>query len=389
MSETKKYLDNLAAKELVKQIKAEDAKILEKSKSYADNLADNYDQAGAAATAEQNAKAYTDTEVGKVKETVKTNTDAITAINDDTTGILAQAKADAKEKADAVDAKVTALDKKVGVLPTGVDVKAKTVIEYVDEKVAKVNTDASGLAGRVTQAEKDIDAIEADYLKAADKTELKGEITSVDSKVDAVSDKVTTLIGDDASKSARTIANEELTKQLVPENAKESLDTLQEIAAWIQQHPDDASAMNTAIKSLQDLVGTIPADVTDATTIVAYIQKLVSAEEARAKGVENGLDTRLQAVETQLGDGDGDGSVADKIANAKQEAINAAATDATTKSNKALEDAKAYTDAEVKKDRARLDAVEAKATKNAEDIAAFTAITAEEIKNMFTASDAE
>ena len=145
--------------------------------------------------------------------------------------------------------------------------------------------------------------------------------------------------------------------------------------------------MNTAIKSLQDLVGTIPADVTDATTIVAYIQKLVSAEEARAKGVENGLDTRLQAVETQLGDGDG--SVADKIANAKQEAINAAATDATTKSNKALEDAKAYTDAEVKKDRARLDAVEAKATKNAEDIAAFTAITAEEIKNMFTASDAE
>ena len=387
MSEIKKYVDELAAKELVKQIKAEDAKILEKSKSYADNLADNYDQAGAAATAEQNAKAYTDAEVGKVKETVKTNTDAITAINDDTTGILAQAKADAKEKADAVDAKVTALDKKVGVLPTGVDVKAKTVIEYVDEKVAKVNTDASALAGRVTQAEKDIDAIEADYLKAADKTELKGEIASVDSKVDAVSDKVTTLIGDDASKSARTIANEELTKQLVPENAKESLDTLQEIAAWIQQHPDDASAMNTAIKSLQDLVGTIPADVTDATTIVAYIQKLVSAEEARAKGVENGLDTRLQAVETQLGDGDG--SVADKIANAKQEAINAAATDATTKSNKALEDAKAYTDAEVKKDRARLDAVEAKATKNAEDIAAFTAITVEEIKNLFTASDAE
>ena len=383
MSEIKKYVDELAAKELVKQIKAEDQKILEASKSYADNLADNYDQAGAAATAEQNAKAYTDTEIGKVKVTVKANTDAITAINDDTTGILAKAKADAKEKADAVDAKVTALD----VLPTGVDVKAKTVIEYVDEKVAKANTDASTLAGRVTQAEKDIDAIEADYLKASDKTELEGKIGTVDDKVDAVSDKVTTLIGKDASKSVRTIANEELTKQLIPEGAKESLDTLQEIAAWIQQHPDDASAMNTAIKSLQDLVGTIPADVTDATTIVAYIQKLVSAEEARAKGVENGLDTRLQAVETKLGDGEG--SVADKIAKAKQEAIDAAATDATTKSNKALDDAKAYTDAEVTKDRARLDAVEAKATKNAEDIAAFTAITAEEIKNLFTASDAE
>lgn len=387
MSEIKKYVDELAAKELVKQVKAEDQKILEASKSYADNLADNYDQAGAAATAEQNAKAYTDTEIGKVKTTVKTNTDAITAINDDTTGILAKAKADAKEKADAVDAKVTALDKKVGVLPTGVDVKAKTVIEYVDEKVAKANTDASALAGRVTQAEKDIDAIEADYLKASDKTELEGKIGTVDGKADAVSDKVTTLIGDDTSKSVRTIANEELTKQLIPEGAKDSLNTLQEIAAWIQSHPDDASAMNTAIQNLKTLVGTIPAEVKDAKTIVAYIQKLVSAEETRAKGVEKGLDTRLQAVETQLGSGDG--SVADKIAKAKQEAIDAAATDATTKSNKALEDAKTYTNAEVAKDRARLDAVEAKATKNAEDIAAFTAITVEEIKNMFTASDAK
>lgn len=387
MSEIKKYVDELAAKELVKQIKAEDQKILEASKSYADNLADNYDQAGAAATAEQNAKAYADTEIGKVKTTVKTNTDAITAINDDTTGILAKAKADAKEKADAVDAKVTALDKKVGVLPTGVDVKAKTVIEYVDEKVAKVNTNASTLAGRVTQAEKDIDAIEADYLKASDKTELEGKIGTVDGKVATVSDKVTTLIGNDTSKSVRTIANEELTKQLIPEGAKDSLNTLQEIAAWIQNHPDDAAAMNTAIQDLKTLVGTIPAEVKDAKTIVAYIQKLVSAEETRAKGVENGLNTRLQAVETQLGSGDG--SVTDKIAKAKQEAIDAAATDATTKSNKALEDAKAYTDAEVAKDRTRLDAVEAKATKNAEDIAAFTAITVEEIKNMFTAPDAK
>ena len=51
-----------------------------------------------------------------------------------------------------------------------------------------------------------------------------------------------TLIGEDTGKSARTIANEELTKQLIPESAKDSLDTLTEIAQWIQDHPDDASA---------------------------------------------------------------------------------------------------------------------------------------------------
>lgn len=62
---------------------------------------------------------------------------------------------------------------------------------------------------------------------------------------------LSTLIGSDAGKSARTIANEELVTQLIPENAKESMDTLKEIAAWIQSHPDDASAMNEAITALQ------------------------------------------------------------------------------------------------------------------------------------------
>ena len=154
------------------------------------------------------------------------------------------------------------------------------------------------------------------------KTELEEKITAnsdaIQAHKDAVDAKVTTLVGEDANKSVRTIANEELTTQLIPENAKESLNTLQEIAAWIQKHPDDASAMNQAITELQTLVGTIPEDVTDATTIVAYIQKLVDTEKTRATGVETGLDTRLKVVEGLVGDG---GSVDDKIDAAKQEAI--------------------------------------------------------------------
>ena len=48
---------------------------------------------------------------------------------------------------------------------------------------------------------------------------------------------ITTLVGNDSGKSARTIANEELAAQLIPDSAQESLDTLQEIADWIQNHP--------------------------------------------------------------------------------------------------------------------------------------------------------
>lgn len=96
------------------------------------------------------------------------------------------------------------------------------------------------------------------------------------SDVTALSGKVTALIGSDANKSVRTIANEELAAQLIPEDAKESLNTLAEIAAWIQDHPDDASAMNAAITALQNLVGTIPAGATS-TTIAAYIDEAVAA----------------------------------------------------------------------------------------------------------------
>lgn len=84
--------------------------------------------------------------------------------------------------------------------------------------------------------------------------------------------KLTTLIGDDANKSARTIAAEELAAQLIPENANASRDTLEEIAAWIQSHPEDAATMNQSILELKTLVGQLP-DSATASDIVNYIQE--------------------------------------------------------------------------------------------------------------------
>ena len=102
------------------------------------------------------------------------------------------------------------------------------------------------------------------YLSLAGLTKYDSEIKkyidalldAANGDIDAVVELVNTLIGDDASKSVRTIANEELAAQLIPENAKEALDTLQEIAAWIQAHPDDVATMNAAIaanaKAIED-----------------------------------------------------------------------------------------------------------------------------------------
>lgn len=102
----------------------------------------------------------------------------------------------------------------------------------------------------------------------------------LDAALQAVLGNITTLVGSDAGKSARTIANEELAAQLIPESAKDSLDTLQEIAAWIQEHPDDASAMNAAIEALQAVTAGIGGEEDDYATVVAAIEGKISAAQA-------------------------------------------------------------------------------------------------------------
>ena len=111
----------------------------------------------------------------------------------------------------------------------------------------------------------------------------------LDAALQAVLGNITTLVGSDAGKSARTIANEELAAQLIPESAKDSLDTLQEIAAWIQEHPDDASAMNAAIEALQAVTAGIGGEEDDYASVVAAIEgKLAAALATITAGGTNG-----------------------------------------------------------------------------------------------------
>lgn len=142
---------------------------------------------------------------------------------------------------------------------------SKAVKDYTDAKVAEVAGDVAKLGTLASKNE-----VSEAELEATLKTKIDGKANQAD--LDTANGKLTTLIGTDAGKSARTIANEELAAQLIPESAKESLDTLAEIAAWIQSHPDNASAMNQAITTLQNLVGTLPKDATSG-TVVAYIKE--------------------------------------------------------------------------------------------------------------------
>jgi hypothetical protein len=312
-----KYMDLTALSHYDEKIKAvidaKDAATLQAATKAAEELGSNYDAAGTAET--------------KVNELangqVKTNTAAIAKLNGDvkTEGSVAKAVADAQS---GLETKISAVDTKAAGAQSAADA-AKAAAAAVDAKVGEVPEGSTVIAE--IQKVKDAAYNDAE-VRGLIKTNAD-DIDKLEGRADAVEGKVTALVGDDAGKSARTIANEELTKQLIPDNAKDSLDTLQEIAAWIQKHPDDASAMNAAITALQTKVGDIPEGATS-DTIVAYIKELVDAEKTRAAGIESGLDTRVKAVEAKLGDGEG--SVAKQI-----EAAVKVETDARVAADSALD----------------------------------------------------
>lgn len=331
MANTKKYvsLDKLSLyDEKIKKFLADaDGVALQSAKDYADSLAENYDAAGTAATkageALESAKTYAD---GKVTELangqVKTNKEAIEAIKDGAsidsfadveaalagkqntgdyaTKTEAQGYADAKDAAikaakdaadaaqDTADANALAIDA-INNADTGILAQAKSFATTEDAKV-QANVDAlAGKVGTVPEGQTVMGIITNIQENAYDDTEIQ-------EKIDGVDGKVTTLIGEDANKSVRTIANEELAKQLVAEGAAEALDTLAEIAAWIQEHPEDAAAMNEAIEALEAKVDT--GDKTVSAYVTAAIEALKIGDYAKVADL-TALAGRVTTLETE------------------------------------------------------------------------------------------
>ena len=221
-----------------------------------------YDTKGSAAQALKDAKAYTD---ALANGAVKANTDAISAMDtrmdaaeasittltgaDTVEGSVAKALKDAKAYADGKDAAIAAAKK------AGDDAQAD-----VDALEAKVGT---------VPENKTVVEMIADAQSAAtyDDTALKERVTTVEGKV-------TTLVGSDTNKSARTIASEEVAK--IVAGADASYDTLKEIADWISSHKTDATAMNSAITALEGIVDGIGGDGEKA-TVVEYVTDAIAA----------------------------------------------------------------------------------------------------------------
>lgn len=217
--------------------------------------------------------------------------------------------------------------------------EASALTEEVNRAKAAEEANAAAAAAAKTAADNAQAAAEA---AQADADALEG-------RMDTAEGKINTLVGADADKSVRTIANEELAAQLIGENAKESLDTLAEIAAWIQSHPDDAAAMNAAITALQQQLvgiaageGTVKKYVDDAITALKIGDYAKAADLTALAGRVTTAEGNITALQEAV-NGLGDMAAKDNVTEADLDAslaekVNAAAEGNHSHSNKGVLD---------------------------------------------------
>ena len=166
--------------------------------------------------------------------------------------------------ADGLATKVTALE---NALPVGDFDSTNTVKKAIQTAEGHIGTVGSLTTTAKTSAVAAINELDAEIGTIANlnnkKATLVEEINAVDARVTAtngnlttIAGQVTTLIGSDANKSVRTIANEELAAQLLDgaaNGAEDNFQTLKQLADWLEKHPEDAAAMNTEISDLKKL----------------------------------------------------------------------------------------------------------------------------------------
>lgn len=183
---------------------------------------------------------------------------------------------------------VDALETYVGTIPTEGYEDVTNIVAFIQKRAQEVLTAAQGGSSetaasvsaaleaykalndpKVTKNAEDIAVIMADYLKAADKTELANSIS-------ANADEITRI--DNALKAAI-------------ENDGEGLDSIKELATWIEEHGEDAAGYAAAISALEALVGD--------TAVATQIANAIAAENLAQYAKTADISATLQKVDTQ------------------------------------------------------------------------------------------
>ena len=165
--------------------------------------------------------------------------------------------------------KINSLVSEIGKASTDTEVASGlyALIEAAQKQADKGVANAKTADDKAQNAQNDLDALEATV--GADDTE------GLRKRIKANETNIATLVGEDANKSARDIASEEVVK--VVAGAPEAYDTLKEIADWISSHGTDATSMNSAIKALQAILIGFGTGEGETATVKKYVDDAIIA----------------------------------------------------------------------------------------------------------------
>lgn len=195
-----------------------------------------------------------------------TNDAAVKAIQDDYLTSADKTELDGKITAEAERA--AAAEKSNADAIAGIkDGETMDSFADVEAAIASLQGGEEGLEGRV-------EAIEKDYLVAADKTELSEAIAAEKARAEGI----------EGGLESRLTEVETFFKTVEGETLDTALDTLVEIQKYVT---DEGAAADQMVKD------------------IAANAEAIAAEKERAEGIEGGLNTRLEAIEAKFGDGEG------------------------------------------------------------------------------------
>ena len=235
----------------------------------------------------------------------------------------------------------------------------------VEGKVSTLEGEMDAVEGKVTTLEGEMDTVEGKVASLESNSATKTELKATDDIAKANQAAIEVLNGTgEGSVSAQVAAG----VASIVASAPEDFDTLKEVADWIANDKTGAAALQAAVadhetrlaaaeldidglqEDVEEISGKVSANEGAIATNVEEIGKnaaaiaknaediaknaesigenadAIAAEKERAEGVEGGLNTRLLAVEQLAGIGGGEGqeTIADQIAAAKDAAIAAA-----------------------------------------------------------------
>ena len=212
----------------------------------------------------------------RIAAAVKEEADRAKGIEGGLESRLAAVEGDYLKAADKteLEGKIKSNADAIELLTNGVDSETVDGVNDLIQYVKDHGTEVTGIKADIKANADAIDAIEADYLKAADKNELSGLITGLDTRMGAAE----TAIGTKAAQSDL----EALTGRV---------STVEGKVSTLEGEMDDAQA---AIEALEGLVGT---DKNVATQISDAISELQEGQLTTMQGEIDAVEDRVEALE--------------------------------------------------------------------------------------------